>query len=92
LDCNEFTKFSPMTATLSLDQAVVREAEQAAGEFHMPVATLYALAVREFVATHRPATASSITERLNQYYGAHPAVLDEDIAQTQYDLLGEGDW
>jgi glutaredoxin 2 len=34
----------------------------------------------------------SITEQLNQYYGTHTNKLDDTILQTQYDLVGEGDW
>jgi hypothetical protein len=37
-------------------------------------------------------TADEITARLNAIYRDNPAVIDEDIQLTQYNLVGEEDW
>jgi hypothetical protein len=37
-------------------------------------------------------TADEITARLNAIYRDNPAVIDEDIQLSQYNLVGEEDW
>jgi len=37
-------------------------------------------------------TVDEITARLNEIYRDNPAVIDEDIQLTQYNLVGEEDW
>ena len=36
--------------------------------------------------------ADEITARLNKIYRDNPAVIDDDIALMQYELVGEEDW
>ena len=37
-------------------------------------------------------TADEITSRLNEVYRDNPAVIDDDIMLSQYNLVGDGDW
>jgi hypothetical protein len=46
-------------------------------------------AIEEYLRNHRSDT---ITERLNQYYQDHEAVLDNDIKQAVYNMFSREDW
>ena len=37
-------------------------------------------------------TSDEITARLNAIYTDNPAIIDEDIQLTQYNLVGKEDW
>jgi antitoxin component of RelBE/YafQ-DinJ toxin-antitoxin module len=78
-----------MKTAISIDEAVYRDAEGAAAEMGLSRSRLYTLAIGEYLRNHRSDT---ITERLNQYYRDHEAVLDDDIKQAAYDLLSREDW
>jgi antitoxin component of RelBE/YafQ-DinJ toxin-antitoxin module len=78
-----------MKTAISINETIFREAEDAAAEMGLSRSGLYTLAVEEYIRNHRSAV---ITERLNQYYRDHKAVLDDDIKQAAYALFAGEDW
>jgi antitoxin component of RelBE/YafQ-DinJ toxin-antitoxin module len=78
-----------MKTAISIDEAVFRDAEGAAVEMGLTRSRLYTLAVEEYIRNHRN---DAVTERLNQYYDSHKAVVDDDIKQAAYDLFSREDW
>jgi hypothetical protein len=43
----------------------------------------------EYLQNHQ---GDAVTERLNQYYTNHKAILDDDLKQVSYDLFAQEDW
>jgi hypothetical protein len=78
-----------MKTAISINETIFHEAEDAAAEMKLSRSGLYTLAVEEYIRNHRSAI---ITERLNQYYSGHKAVLDDDIKQAAYALFAGEDW
>jgi metal-responsive CopG/Arc/MetJ family transcriptional regulator len=78
-----------MKTAVSIDETIYRDAEGAAVEMGLSRSRLYALAIEEYLKNHRSET---ITERLNQYYQDHKAVLDDDIKQAEYNMFFREDW
>jgi antitoxin component of RelBE/YafQ-DinJ toxin-antitoxin module len=78
-----------MKTAISIDEIIYREAEGAAAEMGLSRSRLYTLALEEYIRNHRSDT---VTERLNQYYTKHKAVLDDDVKQAAYTLFSREDW
>ena len=78
-----------MNTAVSLDLNIFREAEREAGHLHMSIPEFCSIAIKEFVKNSQKSTT---TKQLDSFYSVHKAVMDEDILQAQYDLLGEEDW
>jgi hypothetical protein len=43
-------------------------------------------------ADHLRIEKSTTTKQLDAFYSTHKAIIDDDILQAQYDLLGEEEW
>lgn len=80
--------FSMKTA-ISINDDVYREAELTARVLGLSRSKLYSLAILEFIQTHKP---EAITAQLNEVYEKNDSRLDEDIIQTNYDLLSKEEW
>jgi antitoxin component of RelBE/YafQ-DinJ toxin-antitoxin module len=78
-----------MKTAISIDETIYREAEGTAAEMGLSRSRLYTLALEEYIRNHR---SDSVTERLNQYYAKHKAVLDDDVKQAAYTLFSREDW
>jgi len=78
-----------MKTAISIDETIYREAEGAAAEMGLSRSRLYTLALEEYIRNHR---SDAVTERLNQYYANHKAVLDDDVKQAAYALFSREDW
>jgi len=78
-----------MNTAISLDIDVFREAEREAENLRISVPEFCSMAIREFVKTNEK---SKITKQLDDFYSTHKAIIDDDILQAQYDLLGEEEW
>jgi len=78
-----------MNTAISLDINVFREAEREADHLRISVPEFCSMAIKEFVRNNEK---SKTTQQLDAFYSTHKAILDDDIIQTQYDLLGEEEW
>jgi antitoxin component of RelBE/YafQ-DinJ toxin-antitoxin module len=78
-----------MKTAISIDDEIYQDAEDAAVRMGLSRSRLYTLAIEEYLYNHQ---INTITERLNQYYKDHKAVLDDDIKQAAYDLFTREDW
>ncbi|MDR2716514.1 MAG: hypothetical protein LBB89_00405 [Treponema sp.] len=78
-----------MNTAISLDINVFREAEREADYLRISVPELCSRAIQEFVKNNEK---SKTTKQLDGFYSTHKAIIDDDILQAQYDLLGEEEW
>ncbi|MDR0843100.1 MAG: hypothetical protein LBP68_06750 [Acidobacteriota bacterium] len=78
-----------MKTAISIDDELFHAAETFARTIGLSRSRLYAVAVDEYMKHHLPDT---ITERLNQYFDSHPAMVDEGLQQAAYDLFAKEDW
>jgi len=78
-----------MKTAISINNDVYQEAELTAKELGLSRSKLYSLAIREFIQNYKP---EAITARLNQVYNKDHSKLEEDITQTNYDLLSTDEW
>jgi hypothetical protein len=78
-----------MNTAISLDISVFREAEREAENLRISLPEFCSIAIKEFVRNNEK---SKTTQQLDAFYSTHKAILDDDILQAQYDLLGEEDW
>jgi len=78
-----------MNTAISLDISVFQEAEREADHLRISVPELCTMAIHEFVKNNEKNTT---TKQLDAFYSTHKAIIDDDILQAQYDLLGEEDW
>ena len=78
-----------MNTAISLDSNIFQEAEREAEHLHISVPEFCSIAIKEFVNNSQKST---ITKQLDTFYSTHKAIIDEDILQVQYDLVGEEDW
>jgi len=78
-----------MNTAISLDINVFREAEREADHLRISVPEFCSMAIKEFVKNNEK---SKTTQQLDAFYSTHKAILDDDILQAQYDLLGEEEW
>jgi antitoxin component of RelBE/YafQ-DinJ toxin-antitoxin module len=78
-----------MKTAISINETIFNEAEDTAAEMGLSRSGLYTLAVEEYIRIHRSDT---VTERLNQYYKGHKAILDDDIKQAAYVMFAKEDW
>ena len=78
-----------MNTAISLDINTFLEAEREAGHLRISVPEFCSMAIKEFV---KNSPKSNITKQLDAFYSTYKAVIDEDILQAQYDLVGEEDW
>jgi hypothetical protein len=78
-----------MDTAISLDINVFRKAEQEAEHLHISIPEFCSMAIQEFVKNNEK---SKTTKQLDSFYSTHKAIVDDDILQAQYDLLGEEDW
>ncbi|MDR2922829.1 MAG: hypothetical protein LBU85_05755 [Treponema sp.] len=79
-----------MNTSISLDINVFREAEREADHLRISVPELCSIAIQEFVKNNNEK--SETTKQLDTFYSTHKAIIDDDILQAQYDLLGEEEW
>ena len=78
-----------MKTAISINDDIYQEAEQTAEQLGLSRSRLYALAIREFIQTHKP---EAIIAKLNEVYSHQPSTLEEDILQANYDLLSKEAW
>jgi len=78
-----------MEMAISLDTSIFKEAEREAKQLHVSVPELCSLAIKEFV---RKRNKTDITRQINEFLLTNKVELDDDIIQTQYEMLGEEDW
>jgi hypothetical protein len=78
-----------MKTAISINDDVYREAELTAQELGLSRSKLYSLAILEFIQTHKP---DAITSKLNEVYDKNNSKLEDDIIQTNYDLLSNEEW
>ena len=78
-----------MNTAISLDINAFREAEREAESLRISIPEFCSVAILEFVKNNKK---SPLTKQLDDFYSTHKAKIDEDILQTQYDLVGEEDW
>ena len=78
-----------MDTAISLDINVFREAEREADYLRISVPEFCAMAIQEFVKNNQK---NAITKQLDAFYSTHKAIIDDDILQAQYDLVGEEEW
>jgi len=74
-----------MNTAFSLDINVFREADH----LRISIPEFCSMAIQEFVKNNEK---SPITKQLDAFYSTHKAIIDDDILQAQYDLLGEEEW
>ena len=78
-----------MNTAVLLDINAFREAEKEAKHLRITIPEFCSVAIQEFVKNNKK---SEITRQLDDFYSTHKAKIDEDILQTQYDLIEEEDW
>ncbi len=78
-----------MKTAVSINDDIYQEAEQAARQLGLSRSRLYSLAILEYVQTHQP---DAITAKLNEVYSRVHSRLEDDIVQTNYDLLSMEEW
>ena len=78
-----------MKTAISINDDVFLEAEQTAHQLGLSRSKLYSMAILEFVQNHNPET---ITAKLNEIYSRNDSRLDDDIVQSNYNLLAQEDW
>ena len=78
-----------MNTAILLDVNSFQEAKREAEHLHITIPEFCSVAIQEFVKNNKKST---ITRQLDNFYSTHEAKIDEDILQTQYDLIGEEDW
>ncbi len=78
-----------MKTAVSISDEVYEQAELTASQLGMSRSRFYTLAVKEYVQTHKP---DAITSKLNEIYGGTDSSLDDDILQTNYDLISKVEW
>jgi metal-responsive CopG/Arc/MetJ family transcriptional regulator len=78
-----------MKTAISINDDIYREAEMTAQELGLSRSKLYSLAIKEFIQTHKP---EAVTSKLNAVYDKIDSKLEDDIAQTNYDLLSNEEW
>jgi len=78
-----------MNTAISLYINVFREAEREADHLRISVPEFCSMAIKEFVKNNEK---SKTTQQLDAFYSTHKAILDDDILQTQYELVGEEEW
>lgn len=78
-----------MKTAISLNDDLFFEAEEAARQLGLTRSGLYAMALFEFIKSHKP---DEITAELNRVYGQGPAEPDEDLAAAGYDLFSQEEW
>ena len=78
-----------MNTAISLDINVFREAEREADHLRISVPEFCSMAIKEFVKNNEK---SKTTQQLDAFYSTHKAILDDDILQAQYELVGEEEW
>ncbi len=74
---------------VSVPDVVYRDAERAAKHLGLSRSRLYATALSEFLARHKPA---NVKAQLDQVYGDESARLDEIVSRMQSLSLGREDW
>jgi len=78
-----------MKTAISINDDLYLEAEQTAHQLSLSRSKLYALALYEYLQTHKP---EAITARLNEIYSHVDSHLDDAFAQANYDLVSQEDW
>ncbi|MBN2049290.1 MAG: hypothetical protein JW760_02495 [Spirochaetales bacterium] len=78
-----------MKTAVSITDDLFFEAEEAARQLGLTRSGLYALALLEFIKTHKP---DEITAKLNHVYGTGLKEPDVDLAAAGYDLFSQEEW
>jgi hypothetical protein len=78
-----------MKTAISINDDVFLEAEQTAQQLGLSRSKMYSMAILEFVQNHNP---DAITTKLNEIYSRNDSKLDDEIIQTNYDLLSQDEW
>ena len=78
-----------MNTAVSLDRNTFRTAEREAENLRISVPEFCSMAIKEFVKSNNK---SIITKQLDAFYSTHDTIIEEDILQAQYDLLGDEEW
>jgi len=78
-----------MKTAISISDQVFLEAKQTAQQLGLSRSRMYSMAIVEFIQTHNP---DAITAKLNQVYNTADSSLDDDLIQTNYDLLSPDAW
>jgi metal-responsive CopG/Arc/MetJ family transcriptional regulator len=78
-----------MKTAISIDEGVYTEAEDTARELGLSRSKLYSLAIEEYIQNHKP---DMVMERLNEVYGKSNPEMDNDLKNTQLDLLSRAEW
>jgi predicted transcriptional regulator len=80
---------STMKTAISISDDIFTEAEITARQLGISRSKLYAQAISEFVKAHKP---EAITAKLNKIYSEASMPLDNDIIQSNYDLVSKDEW
>jgi predicted transcriptional regulator len=78
-----------MKTAISISDDIFTQAERVAKQLGLSRSKLYSQAILEFVKNHYPDT---ITTKLNEVYGKQDSGVDDDIIQTNFDLLSQDEW